>query len=147
MDATQYEEVVKLFMDYLKIVVPIILVVLIIQIIAMWKVFTKAGEAGWKALIPIYNSYIYFKIAGVPMLFWVSILLSVLSVIQNQIIIYVALIGTIIVTIYQAYKLAKAFGHGVGYTLGLLFLDTIFLLIIGFGSSTYQLTEEEKMAF
>ena len=139
MDTAQYDELVNLFVNYLKIALPIITIVLIVQIVAMWKVFTKAGEAGWKSLIPIYNLYVYYKIAGVPNLYWLYLLLTVLSVIPNQIVVYISLIGGMLVTIYHAYKLAVAYGHGVGYTFGLLFLNTIFLLILGFGSSEYKL--------
>ena len=32
----------------------------IILVIANWKIFTKAGEAGWKSIIPIYNSYVVY---------------------------------------------------------------------------------------
>lgn len=35
----------------------------ILLIVALWKVFEKAGEKGWKSLIPLYNLYIYCKIA------------------------------------------------------------------------------------
>ena len=45
---------------------------------------------------------------------------------------------------YGNYGLSKAFGKGVGYILGLLFLNTIFLLILGYGCSKYQL-EEKKL--
>ena len=41
------------------------LVLVVLQIIAMWKLFTKAGEEGWKAIIPIYNLVILYKISGV----------------------------------------------------------------------------------
>ena len=34
----------------------------VISIIANWKIFTKAGQAGWKTLIPIYNGMVLFKI-------------------------------------------------------------------------------------
>ena len=34
----------------------------ILVIIGQWKMFEKAGESGWKALIPIYNLYILYKI-------------------------------------------------------------------------------------
>ena len=40
----------------------ILLLITIAQIVAMWKVYSKAGEAGWKSLIPIYNIIVYFKI-------------------------------------------------------------------------------------
>ena len=36
----------------------------VLVIIGLWKIFTKAGEKGWKSLIPIYNVYILFKISG-----------------------------------------------------------------------------------
>ena len=114
-------------------------IVLVLQIVAMWKLFKKAGEPGWKAIIPIYNNYIYFKIAGVPSLFWILIVVSVLSVVPNNIIVDIALILTMVINIYQAHSLSKAFGHGVGYTLGLLFLNLIFIFILGFGSSEYKL--------
>jgi hypothetical protein len=41
----------------------LILVLVVLLIVAYWKMFTKAGVAGWKSLIPIYNVYIAFKIA------------------------------------------------------------------------------------
>ena len=34
-------------------------------------------------------------------------------------------------------KLAKAFGHGVGFTIGLFFLNPIFMLILGFSGDEY----------
>lgn len=30
----------------------------------MWKVFEKAGEGGWKAVVPVYNFYILLRISG-----------------------------------------------------------------------------------
>ena len=32
----------------------------------MWLIFEKAGEAGWKSIIPIYNLYIMLEIIGLP---------------------------------------------------------------------------------
>ncbi len=32
----------------------------VLQVIAYWRIFTKAGEAGWKSLIPIYNTYVQY---------------------------------------------------------------------------------------
>ena len=42
----------------------VIAVVLVLYILAYWMIFRKAGEAGWKALIPFYGTYIEYK------LFW-----------------------------------------------------------------------------
>lgn len=35
-------------------------------------------------------------------------------------------------------KLSKAFGHGVGFTIGLVLIPNVMTLIIAFGSSEYQ---------
>ena len=40
--------------------------VLILLIAAIWKVFSKAGQPGWAAIIPIYNIYVMCKVAGRP---------------------------------------------------------------------------------
>lgn len=39
------------------------LVICVALVVAYWKIFTKAGEAGWKSLIPIYNGYVLGNIA------------------------------------------------------------------------------------
>ena len=49
----------------------------IFQLIACWSVFSKAGEAGWKSLIPVYNSYVLFRISWETRFFWYGVLLSV----------------------------------------------------------------------
>ena len=99
------------------------LLVAIILIVAMWKVFTKAGQPGWAAIIPIYNLYILCKIAGRSG-WWVLLML----------IPFVNFIIAIILCI----DIAKNFGRGAGFGLGLAFLGVIFFPILGFGSSTYQ---------
>ena len=99
------------------------LAVTILMIAACWKVFTKAGQPGWAAIIPIYNWYILCKIVGRPG-WWVILLL----------IPFVNFIIGIIVCI----DLAKSFGKGVGFAIGLILLGIIFFPILGFGSAQYQ---------
>ena len=41
-------------------------VVYAIAVIPYWVIFTKAGQPGWPALIPIYSTYIELKIVGRP---------------------------------------------------------------------------------
>ena len=48
----------------------------LLQIIANWRIFTKAGEAGWKSIIPIYGDYISYKIAWQPAYFWLTLVLE-----------------------------------------------------------------------
>lgn len=99
------------------------LVVVIALIAAVWKVFSKAGEPGWAALVPFYNLYVLLKISGKPA--WWLILFLIPFV--NFIIAILAYIG-----------LANNFGKGAGFGLGLVFLPFIFFPILGFGSAQYQ---------
>ena len=85
--------------------------------------FEKAGEAGWKSIIPIYNIIVLLKIVGREW-WWVLLML-------------IPFVG-FIVWIIVALDLAKAFGRGTGFGIGLIFLTPIFALILGFGSDTYK---------
>ena len=46
----------------------------VLQVIANWRIFTKAGEKGWKSIIPVYNTYITYKIAWKPVFFWIFLI-------------------------------------------------------------------------
>jgi len=100
----------------------ILAVFAVVYIIAGWKIFTKAGQAGWKILIPIYNTVITLRIVG--MSGWFVLLFLVPFV-------------NFILAVVVAYKLAKAFGYGVGMTI-LEFIFGIGSLIIAFGNSKYH---------
>ncbi len=96
--------------------------VYVLLIVAWWKVFQKAGEAGWKSLIPIYNLYILFKICWGNG--WMCLLMLIPCV-------------NFVIDILMSIKLAKAFGKGTGFGIGLIFLPNIFMLILGFGDAQY----------
>ena len=98
------------------------LAISVLTLVAMWKLFVKAGRAGWKCLIPFYNTYCLYDIAWGNG--WLFLLMFVPCV-------------NVVVGIMMLFKLAKAFGQGTGFGFGLLFLNTIFILILGFGSAEY----------
>ena len=128
-------------------VVAIALIIWVIAIIAYWKIFVKAGQAGWKSIIPVYNEYIAFKIAWKPMIFWILIGIGVISGIcglpQVQgnaiaaIISFVCSVAIFVLHITFSNKLAESFGKGIGFTIGLVFLPYIFEIILGFGKAEY----------
>ena len=89
----------------------------------LWRVFTKAGEPGWAAIIPIYNVIVMLKIAGKPV-WWFLLFL-------------IPLVG-LIIAILVSIEIAKAFGKGAGFGVGLALLGFIFYPILGFGDATYQ---------
>jgi len=96
---------------------------IVFMIAAMWKVFSKAGQPGWGVLIPIFNAYLMCKIAGRPG-WWVLLMLIPFVNLIIFIILYV--------------DIAKRFGQGVGFAIGLLLLPFIFFPILGFGSAQYE---------
>ncbi len=126
------------------------LIYYLLYVIGTWKIFTKAGVAGWKSIIPLYNVYNVYKICWKTSFFWIWFIAFIVFLVASSItgsnaasgISYIALIVVMILRLIQKYKLAKAFGYGIGMTLGLLFLPEIFLLILGFGSATYQKPQE-----
>ncbi len=122
----------------------------LLQIAANWRIFTKAGEAGWKSIIPVYSDYISYRIAWQPSYFWLTLILGIVASgvsavatsgdgTNTTILLVVSLIRLImaIISIMYSFKLAKAFGRGTGFALGLIFLQPIFLLILGFGNDSY----------
>lgn len=106
------------------------LIIGIIQLIAWWKIFTKAGEKGWKAIIPIYSAVVMFRVAGISPWLVLGYLAAVIPVVGS----FIAL-G---ITIYFAYNLAKSFGKSGGFAAGLVLLSPIFYMILGFGSAEHM---------
>lgn len=99
------------------------LALFIIPIAGMWKTFAKAGQPGWAAIIPVYNVWILVKVAGKE---WYWFLLLLVPV--------VGFIAWILISI----DVAKNFGQGAGFGLGLAFLSVIFFPLLGFGGYQYQ---------
>ena len=93
----------------------------VLIVVAMWKIFSKAGQPGWAAIIPIYNLFVWCKIVGRPA-WWILLLLICFPIFY----------------IILCIDLAKSFGKGIGFALGLIFLSIIFFPILAFGSATYQ---------
>ena len=141
------------------ILIILMLVAIVLTIIALWKLFNKAGDKGWKSIIPVYNIYTFFKIWSRPAFFWISLGLYFANIIaifisdQTESVsiylisilvmvgFYVTLTVFLILTLHQ---LSKSFGHGAPFTLGLIFLNTIFIMIIAFEKSKYVPTGKYK---
>jgi len=98
------------------------LAISIFMIICMWKVYVKAGKPGWAAIVPIYNIVVLLEIVKKPVWWLILLLIPIVNFI-------------VIILIYV--ELAKAFGQGVGFALGLIFLSIIFFPILAFGDYQY----------
>ena len=127
----------------------------ILQAVAYWKIFTKAGKPGWHSIIPILNNWDEIDLSWNRTMAWVftcclilgSVLYSAGTTVTSDgqtITTTVGIIGSVIslacvvIGLINEYKLAKAFGKGFGFFLGLVFLNPIFKLILGFGDAQYQ---------
>jgi len=101
----------------------IALVIGVILIAAMWKIFVKAGKPGWAAIVPIYNLIVLLEIAGRPLWWFILLLIPVVNLIVAFIIIM---------------DVARKFGKGIGYALGLFLLSPIFYPMLAWGDATYN---------
>ena len=121
----------------------------IVMVIANWKIFTKAGKAGWLSIIPIVSDWNIFDLSWSRTMAWVYLAVTIGSSFFRSsngeqrsgllvTISAVCVIVLLIMMIIRDYKLAKAFGKGFGFFLGLVFLKPIFTLILGFGDAVYQ---------
>ncbi|WP_370325116.1 DUF5684 domain-containing protein [Euzebya sp.] len=98
------------------------LAIFVLFIAAGWKLLTKAGEPGWKVLIPIYNYWTFAEISGRPGWWALLFLIPIVNIV----------IGVIL-----AMDLAKSFGKDPAFGIGIAFLSIIFIPILAFGDSRY----------
>ncbi len=131
------------------------LVLWILAIIAMWKIFTKAWEAGWKSIIPFYNTYILYKIAGMKSWFWYTLiviavwcLVAAICWVESSaywIVMGIACLFCWIVAIVVNYKLPRKFGWGVFASILYVLFTWICVLVLWFGNYKYQWKSEETI--
>lgn len=149
-----------IFATGMAIVLLIVLVLWALFAIAHWRMFTKAGEKGWKSLIPIYSDYTLFKLVWNIKSFWILVVLWVVMAVSNafsgqytvvdgqlvfidagnifvNIIGYVSSVGIVLYTVLLGIKTSLAYGKGMVFSLGLVLLPNIFSLILAFGSAKY----------
>jgi len=99
------------------------LLVILILIVAQWRIFEKAGQPGWACIIPIYGTLVLLRIIGKP---WWWLLMMIIPFVN------------IIYAIWAVNLLSKSFGKSEGYTVGMIFLPFIFYPMLGFGSAEHQ---------
>lgn len=101
----------------------LVLVIAVIMIVANWKIYTKAGKPGWASIVPFYNMYVMYEIAG--MNGWMFLLTFIPIV-------------NIVIQIMLYLNLAKKFGKSTGFAIGLILLNPIFILLLAFGNAEYN---------
>ena len=98
------------------------LIIYALSVIPYYGIFQKAGRPTWAAFIPIYNLIVLIEVAGKPAWWFLLFLIPFVN---------------IVIFVIVAHHLSMSFGHGGWFTVGLVFLNWIFLMILAFGSSRY----------
>lgn len=130
-------EVLAVFASIFLFFFVIVIGVSIAAIVGEWKILTKAGEPGWGALIPIYSQYMLCKITGVNpywlLIVFLSPILTIIPIIGSLATLAVSVYFTVLLGV----SLARSFGKDDGFAVGLILLQPIFYLILGFGKDEY----------
>ena len=124
-----------------------------LSLIGKYFIFEKMGMPGWKSLIPIYSDYLLFRELIGAGYFWgyiasallagscsAFVTIGLVSGVMEFLFIITAVAActvTIAIQIKLAHSLSKSFGHGIGYTFGLVFIEPIMLMILGLGHNRY----------
>ena len=118
----------------------------ILQAVADWKIFSKAGRPGILAFIPIVNIYVEYGICwskSMGLIYLVCVgITSYVSGVQEPsstltMVSGAASILALVLHIVQSIKLAKSFGKGVGYGILLILFGPLARLFLGLGDSRY----------
>ena len=124
-----------------------------LSLIGKYFIFEKMGMPGWKSLIPIYGDYLLFRELIGSGYFWgyiasallagscsALVTIGMVSGVMEFLFVIAAVASctvTIAIQIKLAHSLSKSFGHGIGYTFGLIFIEPIMLMILGLGNNRY----------
>ena len=144
-------DLIAVLLGMLVAVAFISIAVIVLIVISYWKIFEKAGEDGWKALIPYYNSYILYKIGWETKWFFVMLGITVADMILFMSGVpalvgfsWVLTLANLGIMIPLSINLAKNFGKTGGFAAGLILLPLIFYPILAFGSSQYVRNQTEN---
>lgn len=124
---------VAVFMGMMGVFWLFFMALLVVLIIAQWKIFTKAGKPGWASIVPVYNFIILLQIVNRPV-WWIAFLVAGMIPFVN----FLALPVMFVVSIILAIDLAKAFGKSTGFGVFMAFFPYIGYPMLAFGSAEYQ---------
>jgi hypothetical protein len=105
------------------LLVLVYLAIIVVEVAGIWRVFSKAGQPGWAAIIPIYNVIVLLRITNRPIWWLILYFIPVVNIIAGIVVIV---------------DLAHAFGKSTGFAVGMILLSFIFFPVLGFGGAQYQ---------
>lgn len=132
--------IIDVYISSIKVAVGVGLLLSLLSIIGYWKVYKKAGQPGWGSIVPFYNTYLLYKITwGCGWIFLAPLVFSIVGAFfVDGIISSLLVIASVVLSCMTYYKTGTAFGKGVGFGIGLILLNWLFILILGFSDAQYQ---------
>ena len=128
------------------------LIILIMSYWGLWHMFQKMGIDSWKCLIPIYNSWVVYRVIWKSSVFWLQFFIGIMEnllptsdIPYKTLIVIMGIAVDAVITLMLHYKLSRAFGHGIPFMLGLCICPPLFYMILGLGSSTFELSAPRKL--
>lgn len=143
-------EVISIVSAMLTTLIVILLLALpisVLYIVCQWHLFVKAGEPGWKCLVPIFNSYTAYGLFWNTGWFIASLVIAAISIVISNgisssdavttVMSAVTSIFSLILNIIYYVKLARSFGRSGKFAAGLIFLPIVFMPMLAFGPDKY----------
>ena len=96
----------------------------------LWGLVKKAGKPAWASVVPFYSFYVLMEVIGWPGVWTLALLAGFIPLI--------GWLGLLILHIFVAIDVAKSFGAGEGFTVGLILLPFVFYPILGWGGYQYR---------
>ena len=97
-------------------------VVFALVVASNWVLFTKAGEPGWKCLVPVYGALVFLRIVGRPWYWLVLLCIPFVNIIPAFVL---------------CWDTARVYGKGGGYGAGIALLGPVFLPLLAFSDAEY----------
>lgn len=97
--------------------------IIALMVTAFWKIFEKAGQPGWAAIVPIYNLVVWCDIIKKPGWWALYMMIPYVGIIWQ---------------VWAANLLVKKFGKDEAFTVGCVFLPFVFYPILAFGDAKFQ---------
>lgn len=120
----------------------------LLNLVANWKILSKAGKGGWQSFIPVWNTIARYGVSWSKLIgFIVAVVAPVMLALASGerdlpqwFNIAASVTGALaaVLSIIEKFKLSRAYGHGFFFGLGLLLLEPLFIMILAFGRSRYR---------
>ena len=123
-----------------------------------WRVFSKAGEKGWKSLIPFYNKYVQYKFLKMKDLYWLLLILqfcivpvsimfanikNIFVTVFTALILILMVLAIVYIDFTSCSRLATSFGKGKNFKWGIFIFRFLFTAVIAFDKSEFKAPQNE----